>query len=185
MSRSPDGSRRESSSSEPIRWKPASPRQTARDLDLAYEFLKVEWRTIQHYGVEFGGRRYNGEVLDGLRGKLSPYTGAKAKRRWPIHYDPEDITRAWFRHPDTGWGPLRWEHAPAADMPFSEDALKFARQLAAAKYTYPDDRLAVADLLERWNPGLGSSVVERRIALRLLSVGASFPRNADGFERRR
>ncbi|MFQ6396883.1 Mu transposase C-terminal domain-containing protein [Nocardia sp. KC 131] len=80
---------------------------------------------FQHYGVEFGGRRYNGEVLDGLRGKLSPYVG-KAKRRWPIHYDPEDITRAWFCHPDTGWGPLRWEHAPAADMPFSEDALEFA-----------------------------------------------------------
>ncbi|MEV2226318.1 Mu transposase C-terminal domain-containing protein [Nocardia vinacea] len=147
--------------------------EVPRDPDLAYEFLKVEWRTIQHYGVEFGGRRYNGEILDGLRGKLSPYTG-KAKRRWPIHYDPDDITRAWFRNPDTGWGPLRWEHAPAADMPFSEDALKFARKLAAAKYTYPDDRLAVADLLERWNLGLGSSVVERRMALRLSREAATF-----------
>lgn len=140
--------------------------EVPRDPDLAYEFLKVEWRTIQHYGVEFGGRRYNGDVLDGLRGKLSPYAG-KAKRRWPIHYDPDDITRAWFRHPETGWGRLRWEHAPATQMPFSEDALKFARRLAAAKYTYPDDRLAVADLLERWSLGLGESVVERRMALRL------------------
>ncbi|MFI6048440.1 Mu transposase C-terminal domain-containing protein [Nocardia sp. NPDC051321] len=148
--------------------------EVPRDPDLAFEFLKVEWRTIQHYGVEFGGRRYNGEALDGLRGKLSPFTGAKAKRRWPIHYDPDDITRAWFRHPDTGWGLLRWEHAPAADMPFSEDALKFARRLAAAKYTYPDDRLAVADLLERWNLGLGSSVVERRMALRLSREAATF-----------
>lgn len=148
--------------------------EVPRDPDLAYEFLKVEWRTIQHYGVEFGGRRYNGEILDGLRGKKSPYTGAKAKRRWPIHYDPDDITRAWFRHPDTGWGLLRWEHAPAANMPFSEDVLIFARQLAAAKYTYPDDRLAVADLLERWNLGLGSSVVERRMALRLSRDAATF-----------
>ncbi|WP_280382746.1 Mu transposase C-terminal domain-containing protein [Nocardia wallacei] len=148
--------------------------EVPRDPDLAYEFLKVEWRTIQHYGVEFGGRRYNGDALDGLRGKLSPYAGAKAKRRWPIHYDPDDITRAWFRNPDTGWRALRWEHAPVADMPFSEDALKFARQLAAAKYTYPDDRLAVADLLERWNLGLGSSVVERRMALRLSREAATF-----------
>jgi len=112
--------------------------EVPRDPDLAYEFLKIEWRTIQHYGVEFGGRRYNGEILDGLRGKLSDYTGAKAKRRWPIHYDPDDITRAWFRHPDTRqWGLLRWEHAPAADMPFSEDALKFARQLGRSEIHLP------------------------------------------------
>lgn len=60
-----------------------------------------------------------------------------------------------------------WEHAASMDMPLSEDALHFARKLTASKYTYPDDRLAVADLLERWNLGLGSSVAERRIALRL------------------
>ena len=53
------------------------------------------------------------------------------------------------------------------DMPLSEDALRFARKLAASKYTYPDDRLAVADLLERWNLGLGASMAERRMALRL------------------
>ena len=28
--------------------------------DLAFEFLQAEWRTIQHYGVEIGGRRYDG-----------------------------------------------------------------------------------------------------------------------------
>ncbi|NIY70642.1 hypothetical protein [Streptomyces malaysiensis] len=48
----------------------------------------------------------------------------------------------------------------------SEDALAFARKLAAAKYRYPDDRLAVADLLERWNLGLGTTLAERRMALR-------------------
>ncbi|QIS06946.1 DDE-type integrase/transposase/recombinase [Nocardia brasiliensis] len=151
--------------------------EVPRDPDLAYEFLKVEWRSIQHYGIELGGRRYNGPVLDGLRGETSHYTG-KAKGRWPIHYDPDDITRTYFRHSESNeWHPLRWEHAPAADMPFSEEALTFARRLAASKYTYPDDRLAVADLLERWNLGLGSSVVERRMALRL-SREATFIDNA-------
>ena len=52
-------------------------------------------------------------------------------------------------------------------MPLSEEALQFARKLAAAKYTYPDDRLAIADLLERWNLGLGTTLAERRMALRL------------------
>jgi len=97
----------------------------------------------------------------------SPYKG-KAKGRWPIHYDPDDITRLYFRDPDIRkWHTLMWEHAPSLEMPLSEDALQFARKLAASKYTYPDDRLAVADLLERWNLGLGSTLAERRMALRL------------------
>ena len=48
-----------------------------------------------------------------------------------------------------------WEHAPSMDMPLSEDALQFARKLAASKYTYPDDRLAVADLLGAVEPRAG------------------------------
>ena len=28
--------------------------------DLVYDFLEVEWRTIQHYGVEIDGQRYDG-----------------------------------------------------------------------------------------------------------------------------
>lgn len=141
--------------------------EAPRDPDLAYEFLKTEWRTIQHYGIDLGGRRYNGAALQPYRNMTSPYTG-KAKGRWPIHYDPDDITRAYFRDPETRkWHMLMWEHAPSMEMPLSEDALRFARKLAAAKYTYPDDKLAVADLLERWNLGLGNTLAERRMALRL------------------
>lgn len=141
--------------------------EAPRGPDLAYEFLKTEWRKIQHYGVDFGGRRYNGPALNPYRNMTSPYTG-KAKGRWPIQHDPDDVTRIYFRDPETRtWHTLMWEHAASMDMPLSEDALQFARKLAASKYTYPDDRLAVADLLERWNLGLGSSVAERRIALRL------------------
>lgn len=141
--------------------------EAPRDHDLAYEFLKTEFRKVQHYGVDFGGRRYNGQSLNPYRNMTSPYKG-KAKGRWPIHYDPDDITRAYFRDPETlKWHTLMWEHAPSLEMPLSEDALQFARKLAASKYTYPDDRLAVADLLERWNLGLGSTLSERRMALRL------------------
>jgi transposase InsO family protein len=141
--------------------------EAPRDPDLAYEFLKTEWRTIQHYGVEYGGRRYNGPALDPYRSMTSPYTGT-AKGRWPIQVDPDDVTRVYFRDPDTRqWHALEWEHAPSLEMPLSEDALRFARQLAAAKYTYPDDKIAVADLLERWSIGLGETRAERRMALRL------------------
>lgn len=140
--------------------------EAPRDPDLAYEFLKTEWRTIQHYGVEYGGRRYDGPALDPYRNLTSLYTGT-AKGRWPIQVDPDDVTRVYFREPETReWHTLCWEHAPSLDMPLSEDALRFARKLAAATYTYPDDKLAVADLLERWNVGLGDTRAERRMALR-------------------
>jgi transposase InsO family protein len=141
--------------------------EAPRDPDLGYEFLKTGWRRIQHYGVDFDGRRYNGAGLDLYRGLDSPYTG-KARGRWPIHYDPDDITRAYFRDPHTRrWHTLIWEHAPALHMALSEDALRFARKKAAEKYRYPDDRLAIEDLLQRWNLGLGTTLAERRMALRL------------------
>lgn len=147
--------------------------EVPRDPDLAYEFLKTDFRKIQHYGVDFGGRRFNGPALDPYRNMTSPYAG-KAKGRWPIHHNPDDITRAYFRDPETRrWHTLMWEHAPSMEMPLSEDALAYARKLGAAKYTYPDDRLAVADLLERWNLGLGNTLAERRMALRLSREAAS------------
>lgn len=138
-----------------------------RDPDLAYEFLDVQWRTIQHYGIEYHGRRYDGPGLNPYRNMTSSFTG-KVKGRWPIHHTPDDITRMYFRDPATAvWHTLNWEHAPAIDAPMSEDALQFARKLAASKYRYPDDRLSVADLLQRWNLGLGSTAAERRMAIRL------------------
>ncbi|RSM72899.1 transposase [Amycolatopsis sp. WAC 01375] len=141
--------------------------EAPRDPDLALEFLRTEWRTIQHYGVEIDGRRHNGPALNPYRGRKSPHTGV-ARGRWPFQVDPDDVSRVYFRDPHTrAWHTLMWEHALALDMPFSQDALAFARKLAASRYTYPDDKVAVADLLERWNAGLGRSLAERRIALRL------------------
>lgn len=76
--------------------------------------------------------------------------------------------RVYFRRPDTRrWSTLTWEHAPEVDFPVSEEALELARKMAASKYRYPDDKQAVAALLERWNLGLGLTAAERRMALRL------------------
>ncbi|MGW1786492.1 transposase [Streptomyces sp. NPDC002143] len=140
--------------------------EVPRDPNLAFEFLTTKWRTVQHYGVEIDRRRYRGPGLP-APGIRSPYDGP-VTNGWPFQVDPDDITRIYFRDPATRvWHTLAWEHAPVAGMPSSEDALVFARKLAAAKYGYPDDRLAVADLLERWNLGLGTTLTERRMALRL------------------
>lgn len=54
--------------------------------DLRMEFLDVAWRTIQHYGVEIDGRRYDGPGLNLYRGTKSPHGGAHPSR-WPIMVD--------------------------------------------------------------------------------------------------
>ncbi|MGJ6967023.1 helix-turn-helix domain-containing protein [Streptosporangium sp. G11] len=135
--------------------------EAPRDRFLALEFLKTKWRTIQPYGVEIDGRRYNGPGLY-RDGRPSPYLGGK----WPIQINPDDIDHTYFRDLDRIWHQLDWEHAASRGFPLSEDALEYGRRLAAAKYPYSSDRLAVAELLERWQLGLGTTLAERRIALR-------------------
>ncbi len=130
---------------------------------LAYEFLAVEKRTIQHTGIEIRGRRYNGPVLHRYRNQRSPYPGGL----WPVHHHPDDIGRIYFRDPDDRtWHTLIWEHAAGLTAPFGEDTLQFARRLARQTYTYPTDELAMGLLLERWHLGLGKTPTERRLALR-------------------
>ncbi|MFB7013544.1 MULTISPECIES: helix-turn-helix domain-containing protein [unclassified Streptomyces] len=138
---------------------PASP-------DLAFQFLAVKPRTIQHYGVEVDGLRYNGPVLDGYRNAPSPYTGLG--RQWPIHVNPDDVRFVYFQDPaDDSWHSLLWEHAPALTMAFSGEAAGYARRLAAREGRHIDASQALADLLTRWNQGMVTDRRERRMAVRL------------------
>jgi hypothetical protein len=49
----------------------------------------------------------------------------------------------------------------------TEDGVKYARRLAAARGTSTEPDAALAAMLEQWHLGLGRSTPERRIALRL------------------
>jgi len=141
--------------------------------ELAFEFLPVSWTSIQHYGVNVGTLRYNGNGLTDFRNKRSPYLGRHAGK-WPIRYNPDDASTVWFRNPDTGgWHRLDWEHARRLTQPFSFEAIGYARRLAAALDRFPDTIGALEDLLGRWNVGLGASPAERRMALRLASARAA------------
>jgi transposase InsO family protein len=140
--------------------------EAPRDPDLAFEFLRPVRRTIRHDGVEYNGRIYNGPGLDGLRGTESTCAG-EARRRWYIHVNPDDINRVYLRRVDTRqWCTLLWRDAPS-DLPMTEDGVKYARRLAAARGTSTEPDAALAGLLEQWHLGLGRSTPERRIALRL------------------
>jgi transposase InsO family protein len=141
--------------------------QVPARADLAFDFLKVEWRTIQHYGVEIGGLRYDGPALNPYRDRTSPYSGKHAGR-WPFRVDPGDMSKVYFQDPaGSQFQVLRWEHADAVGGPFSSEALAYARQLATATHRFPDTRRALAELLEQWGAGLAGNRAERRMALRL------------------
>lgn len=133
--------------------------------DWAFDWLKAEWRTIQHYGVEMFGLRYNGDALNPYRNKKSGHGGAHPGK-WPIHHDPRDIRQVWFQDPeDHAWHALTWEHAGALGQPFGVDALRVARRLARETMRFPDDGLALERLLSRWESGRAATASERRKAV--------------------
>ncbi|MGH2856935.1 MAG: Mu transposase C-terminal domain-containing protein [Solirubrobacteraceae bacterium] len=135
--------------------------------DLVYDFLPVAWRTIQPYGVELHGLRYDGPGLNAYRNRASQFTGPHAGK-WPVRFDPDDIRRVFFQDPDSNeWHTLWWEHHSEIAVPFSAETLVYARRLARQTDRFPDDRRALAELLERWDAGLTRNPTERRMALRL------------------
>lgn len=92
------------------------------------EFLPVVWRKMMHYGFQIEKRRYRSEVLQMLGGRESPYGGPHAGR-WPLRYNPDDITRIYIQHPSTfAWYELEWEHAHKFDVPLSKAAYRVLRE---------------------------------------------------------
>lgn len=133
---------------------------------LVFDFLPTVWRTIQHYGVEVHGLRYNGPALTPYRNRTSGFTGLH-RGKWPLRYDPDDVSRIYFQDPgDRCWHTLTWEHAVAVAVPFSADTLAYARRLALSTDRHVDDRVALEQLLTRWDAGLTRNPTERRLAIR-------------------
>jgi transposase InsO family protein len=143
--------------------------------ELAYEFFEVHPRTIQHYGVEVGGLRYDGPALNPYRNTGSPFGGRYAGK-WPIRVNPDDVRYAYFQDPaDNSWHRLEWEHAPGLGTPFSGEAAGHARRLAARHDRWPDTGRALGELLARWDQGMVIGRRERRMAVRLAAERAALP----------
>ena len=147
--------------------------------ELAYEFFAVHPRTIQHYGVEIGGLRYDGPALDPYRNTESPYGGRYAGK-WPVRINPDDVRWAYFQDPADGlWHRLEWEHAAGLGTPFSGEAARYARGLAARQDRWPGTGQALAELLARWDQGMVTGRRERRMAIRLSAERAALPDPAE------
>ncbi|GAA3684778.1 winged helix-turn helix protein [Yimella lutea] len=143
--------------------------------DLAFSFLEVAWRTIQHYGVEVDGRRYDGPGLNKYRNTKSPHGGLNAGK-WPIFVDRHDVRNVWFQDPVTHeFSTLAWEHAPALDQPFSHEAAEYTKQLALRDNRHVDPLTAVTDLLLAWSQDEVSTRREKSLALRLSSSRPTNP----------
>lgn len=134
---------------------------------LAYEFLDVQWRTIQHYGVDIGGLRYDGKALNPYRGRRSEFTG-KHTGKWPFYVDAHDVRHVHFKDPaDGAWHNLRWEHAPALGAPMSQDAIDYVKRLALREDRHVEPQSALDDLLRRWARDAVTDRRERNLAIRL------------------
>jgi hypothetical protein len=141
--------------------------EAPRDPCLAFHFLDVAWRTIQHYGVEINHRVYRASVLVDYVDQKSPYKHRDGK--WPIHINPDDIRNVYFfdLKKTRRWCVLVWTEAAVLRGPMTEDGLAFARQLARKKHRYFDNKLALAELLQRRNLSQGRTQAERIAALRV------------------
>ncbi len=137
--------------------------------DLVFDFLAVHWRTIQHYGVEIKGQRYDAVVLNKYRNVKSKEHGANAGK-WPFFYDSHDVRYVYFKDPDEHrWHRLDWEHAPMLDAPFAQKAADYAREVAQRENRHVDPEQAVFELLEKWRSKEILSRSDRNLSKRLLA----------------
>lgn len=65
------------------------------------------------------------------------------------------------------WHGLVWTEAAVCQGPMNEDGLHFGRNLAKKLYRFFDDKVALAELLERRHLSQGHTMAERSAALRL------------------
>ncbi len=97
--------------------------------DLIYQFLPKVWLTPNGAGVEYRNLSYDGPALRGFR-RVEPGRFEKDTSRMPFHYDSRDMSRLWFRDPDTDRiKEIRWRGAALLDMPLTDRSLGRALQL--------------------------------------------------------
>jgi hypothetical protein len=95
-------------------------------------------------------------------------------RKHPFKVDPRDMSRIWFFDPEReAWFAIRRKNAADPDMPFSRDALRWAKRLLIDAGGDVSDRQAVShqldDLLDRHlrEPDRLSNA-EQKIVLRIV-----------------
>ena len=110
------------------------------DPDVFIELLPSAWRTVQHYGVEINGVRYNRgtedlpDPLGGFRDRKSPWAAQKGK--WLFKADPRDLSTIYFWRPNdpqdtesAGAWAVIYRAGDYGHLPFTGAELAYAKKV--------------------------------------------------------
>lgn len=88
--------------------------------DMIFDFLPIHWAVISHGGIKCKNLIFDAECLDGYRnGRKGRFRERDAAA--PFYRDPHDLSRLWFRDPETNevnevpWKGAGLTHAPMTD----------------------------------------------------------------------
>ncbi|MGV0813491.1 transposase [Mycolicibacterium boenickei] len=102
-------------------------------FDLIYQFLPMKWLTIGDSGVEHRNLSYDSAAFDGYRNVPVGYFRPEDKAA-PFHIDPHDLSRIWFRHPETDRvEPIDWKGASRTLAPLTDTVVKAAARRIRAR----------------------------------------------------
>lgn len=136
---------------------------------MLLELLPVVKRQFNHYGVEIHKLRYTGgESVAKYRNRARSIHKDKGTQ-WPFVVNPDDLSQIYFHDPEDGtWHTLEWEHKGAFDVPFSLDALAYAKKIALKQGRPSQVDEVAAQLLEDWGAGRAlTPPAERRMSSRM------------------
>ncbi|WP_440295100.1 helix-turn-helix domain-containing protein [Humibacter sp.] len=139
------------------------------DRNVLLELLPVVTRQFNHYGVEINKLRYTGEIVTKYANRSRTNTRSDG-RKWPFSIDPGDVSRIFFHDPDDNqWHTLRWDYESLVDVPFTLDALEFAKRRAIEQGEPTQVEAVLAQLLEDWGAGQALTPLERRTSARMVA----------------
>lgn len=135
---------------------------------IYYQLIPTEWRMIHNYGIDINSLRYDGDALNNYRNLKSPYRGANPGK-WPIKYDPRDLSRVFFYdHETSTWHALNWIGATGEHRPFTDKLLSYAKAKVLTgggnRSNAPAVENALKDLLNRMDEEVMLGGKERRLA---------------------
>lgn len=127
--------------------------------------LPIDFRSIQPYGINYGGLIYDDADLHPLRGQKSGL-GGRAKDGWEVRYDPARMNMLFVRdHVRGRWIEAHWALDDKTLAPFSSAVLEAARKAVAKRdATVPQHN--VLEEIIRIQSGLDVTGRERSAARR-------------------
>lgn len=101
--------------------------------DLVFDFLPIHWAKIRHDGVTISNLVYDAACLTPYR---TPHLGLfrACDDRAPFYRDPHDLSRVWFRDPESGdVEEVPWRGAHLSQAPMTDEVVAAAWKRVRAR----------------------------------------------------